>query len=120
MNSLRIRALLSAVILTVFAAGSAIAQDGSDHVPKEKLEKYASAYIEAQDVIEEYQEKVGAVKTEEEADRLRKAYSKELADAVRAEDLTIEEYNDITEAVQRDPELRQRASQMISKERQQQ
>ena len=118
MHPLNVRnGLISALALAaVVLAGPSLAQNEAPPIPDQKLEQYAVAYVRAQGVIQEFQLKATEAESEEETDQLHKQYSEELTKAVRSNGLSLEEYNEITSAVQKDPELRKKVSEMVSEE----
>ncbi|MCC9625536.1 DUF4168 domain-containing protein [Thalassospira sp. MA62] len=71
----------------------------------EKLQQYASAVTEIQQLNTKWQQRIQQSEDPNEAQALRQDASEEMIGAVRDEGLTLDEYNQITTAATNNPEL---------------
>lgn len=72
----------------------------------DKLRAFVAAAVMIGDMSSEWREKIEAAPSEEEANQLREQAGQELAAAIdAADDITLEEYNEISVAARADPEL---------------
>lgn len=75
---------------------------------EEELQSYAAAALEVQSLIEEWQPQIEAAESPEQASEIGQQAQSEMVMAVEAEGLSVEEYNQITQLAQTDPELQSR------------
>lgn len=118
-------AFLSAAILTTALSGApALAQQASQPqgqaqaqpgmapaVQKptdQQLQRFASASQKISGVVDEYRPKVDAAKSNEAKQKVVQEADAKMVQLVRADGLTVEEFNGIGQAVQQDPQLKQR------------
>lgn len=81
-------------------------------VSEDQLEKFAEATDEIADIREEYQEKLNSAGSQEKAQSLQGEASEEMMGAIESAGMTVAEYNQIASAVQMDPNLRSRLTEM--------
>ncbi|KRA02425.1 MAG: DUF4168 domain-containing protein [Achromobacter sp.] len=126
-------AFLSAAILTTALSGApALAQQGAQAPAQtqsqaqtppgmapavqkptdQQLQKFASASMKISGVVDEYRPKVDAAKTDDAKQKVVKEADEKMVKLVRADGLTVEEFNGIGQAVQQDPQLRDRLMKM--------
>ncbi|WP_313700910.1 DUF4168 domain-containing protein [Achromobacter sp.] len=122
-------AFLSAAILTTALSGApALAQQAAQAPAQtqaqpgmapavqkptdQQLQKFASASMKISGVVDEYRPKVDAAKTDDAKQKVVKEADEKMVKLVRADGLTVEEFNGIGQAVQQDPQLRDRLMKM--------
>lgn len=86
-------------------------------VTDEKLHAFADAYVEIEDIREQYQPQLEEVEDPERAQELQREANLEMMEVIEAQGMTPEEYNEIAMAVSQDEELRTRAIEIIENER---
>ena len=114
-------AFLSAAILTTALSGApALAQNASQPQAQpqmapaiakptdQQLQRFASASQKVSGVVDEYRPKVEAAKTDDAKQKVVQEADAKMVQLVRADGLTVEEFNGIGQAVQQDPQLKQR------------
>jgi len=79
----------------------------------EKIEKFARAYMQIQEIQQEYSEALGEMTDEQEAQELQEKYTQQMVDVVRDEGLSVEDYNQIGQAMNTDDELRQEIEALV-------
>ncbi|MFP4392730.1 MAG: DUF4168 domain-containing protein [Desulfohalobiaceae bacterium] len=79
----------------------------------EKLEKFSSSYVQIQDIQQEYSDELSKMEDEKEAQDLQEKYTERMVDVVREEGLSVEEYNQIGQAMNSDKELREKIESMV-------
>jgi hypothetical protein len=83
-------------------------------VSYEDLEKFTNVNVKAQEIEDKYREEVNKAKNMGDIEKVHHKMNVELVDAIHGEDLSIEEYQQVRTDVLQDPELRTRATHMIS------
>ena len=78
----------------------------------QQLQRFASASQKVSGVVDEYRPKVESAKTDEAKQKLVKEADEKMVQLVRADGLTVDEFNGISRAVQQDPQLQQRVSKL--------
>ncbi len=98
---------LGLIIVTVPAA---YAQDwgGSAEITDRDLDKCANVNVKAQEIQQKYEPQVGSAKTIDDIENIQARMQNELIDVIHSEDISVEEYQQVATAVQRDPQLRKR------------
>jgi hypothetical protein len=120
---------ISAIALGMGAVlGSVAAQDAAPAAPpveapvaaapavdETKLESFAVAFLEVTKVTQTYKPQIEAAGTPEDQQRLQQEAGERMVEAVNdANGITLDEYNQIIQAAQTDPELAQRINSHIS------
>ncbi len=121
-------AFLSAALLATALSGApAIAQQASQGQPQaqqrmapppaiqptdQQLQRFASASQKISGVVDEYRPKVDAAKTDEAKQKVVEEADAKMVKLVQADGLSVEEFNGIGQAVQQDPQLKQRLMSM--------
>lgn len=122
-------AFLSAAILTTALSGApALAQQAAQAPAQtqaqpgmapavqkptdQQLQKFASASQKISGVVDEYRPKVEAAETDDAKQKVVKEADEKMVKLVRADGLSVEEFNGIGQAVQQDPQLRDRLMKM--------
>ncbi|MFW6139659.1 MAG: DUF4168 domain-containing protein [Spirochaetota bacterium] len=122
-NSWRKFFIFMVVLSFMFAAGNVIAQEEqyqqqqqqqqqTDFSEKE-LEKFAKAFIKIRDIQEEYSNALSEAENEQEAQELQGKYMDKMIKVVRDEGLSVEKYNQITRALQSDPEIKEEIMELV-------
>ncbi|MGF1623564.1 MAG: DUF4168 domain-containing protein [Alphaproteobacteria bacterium] len=106
-------AALAATALSATMALPAIAQIESDvpqavELSEDELQSYAAAAAEIEVLVQEWQPRVQDAETPEDAAELGQQAQAEMVQAVESEGLTVEQYNQITQLAQADPDLQAR------------
>lgn len=97
------------VVAFPLVAAAATQNDSGSEISDEKLRAVAEAYIEVYQINQSYKSKIEAAQTAGEADQLQQAANQEMVDAIEnAENVSVNEYNDIIQALGEDDELRER------------
>ncbi len=118
------KAFLSAAILAAgLAAVPAMAQNAAPAQPAApavqptdaQLQKFAKASQKVAVVAEEYQPKLQATPDENARQQVMQEADEKMIQLVRADGLSVDEYNGISVAVQQDPKLRQRVIELANK-----
>ncbi|MEO3385810.1 DUF4168 domain-containing protein [Mesorhizobium sp. CAU 1741] len=106
--------------------GIAVAQDAAPspqtqapaeaaQIDEGKLQSFAVAFLEVTKVTQSYQPQIEAAATPEDQQRLQQEAGERMIQAVSdSDDITVDEYNQIIQAAQADPELAQRINTHIS------
>lgn len=99
----------AAVLATLLGIASVTPLRAQSDVPDAKLESFVVAAISVQDLIEQWSPRIQGAQSEEEAASMREQANVELAEAIeQTEGMTVEEYQQIGEQAQQDPELNAR------------
>jgi len=120
MKNFRFKTIAGAFCLLLLMAFPAMAQQGSPYqqqrqpdaytpqaeISDEEMEQAATAYVEIAKIREDFQERLRQAESQEKVQKLQLEANKEMAEVVEDEGLTIQKYNEIIEAVQSDPEMR--------------
>jgi GTP1/Obg family GTP-binding protein len=104
-------AFAATILVTAPATALAQAQGSSQQqsqVTDAELRAYAVAAVEIQRISEEWQPRLQATRDAEEQTQLRRQAEAEMIEAIRAEDLSLAQYNEIYRLAQSDPNVRQR------------
>ena len=81
------------------------------------MQKFASASQKISGVVDEYRPKVDAAPTDEAKQKVVQEADAKMVKLVRADGLSVEEFNGIGQAVQQDPQLRDRLMKMAPAQR---
>lgn len=129
-------AFLSAAVLTTALSGAPALAQQSAQAPAQtqtqaqpgmapaiqkptdqQLQKFASASQKISGVVDEYRPKVDAAKTDDAKQKVVQEADAKMVKLVRADGLSVEEFNGIGQAVQQDPQLRDRLMKMAPAQR---
>lgn len=75
------------------------------------LKSYASARVEIRKINDEYMPQFQGAPTKEEKEAVRKEATDKMVEAIRAEGISVEKYNAISQAAQANPDLANRIRQ---------
>lgn len=89
--------------------------EGQTEVTDSMLSKYAAAASDVQSVQQEFAAKIQSTQDASEAQSLRSEAQAEMIEAVEGSGLTVTEYNEITQELQRDPDLGDRLNRILSR-----
>ena len=81
----------------------------------DQLESYAEAVIKVQEINKSYAPKLEAAETMEQRQRVREEATEEMVEAIRAEGLSVETYNEIFSAAQADLRLMERVNRHVER-----
>lgn len=123
------KAFLSASVLAMgLVAGPVMAQNAVPQAPapvhpatptiqpnEAQLQKFAKASKEVAVVADEYQTKSQATPDAGTRQRLMQEADEKMIKLARVDGLSVDEYNGISVAVQRDPKLRQRVTDLVNR-----
>lgn len=124
------KAFLGASVIALGLAGPiAMAQGGSGATASasadqsiiaqpssEQLHRYAAAVKKVSAIAAEYQPKLQAATTEQERQAVRLEADQKMVDRVEADGISLNEYNGISRAVQRDPALRKQVEDLVNRQ----
>lgn len=112
--------LFTILLVTAFGPGTAGAQGMSQPPAKQQpvvtqgdLESFAGAYINVSRISKAYEPRIGNAESAGQAQQLQQEANEKMTQAVKNEGLTVNEYNEIFEAVQQDPSLEQELMALI-------
>ena len=122
MNKRILTTLLPALMLAVapvatMAQTQAPAQQEMPKIDESQLDSYADAAVRIYDIRVRWEPEIRGAESQEKAMEAQREARTEMIEAVRKEGLSVEEYNSITAAAQRDPDLNQKIAQLIEKKR---
>jgi hypothetical protein len=100
----------------VRAAGTGAAYETIDHPTDEQLQRYASAVHQVSDVVAEYQPRLQAAQGDAAKQAVRVEADQKMVDRVEAGGMSVAEYNGISQAVRKDPELRKKVERLVGKQ----
>jgi GTP1/Obg family GTP-binding protein len=101
-------AIIFAALLIFTATGAPYAQDQYEQA---KLESFVTAALKVNELIEQWTPRIQDAQDETEAAALRDQANGELVGAIESADgITVEEYRQISQAAQADPQLMARIS----------
>lgn len=121
-----------AVALCFFLAAPAAAQDQEQQQKEKKeyeyeepekkaedfsegeLEKFAEAQSEVEEIRNEYSDEVSDVEDTEKARELQDKYAEKMVDSIEETGLDAETYNEISMAIQNDPDLKEKVENMTN------
>ena len=108
-------ALTASMSLPTFAQTEPAAPQATE-IPEAELQSYAAAAAEIEALVQEWQPKVQSAETPEEAAEIGQQAQAEMVQAVESEGLTVEQYNQITQLAQADPDLQAKIMSYIQAE----
>ncbi len=121
---------LCVALAVLFCAGQALAQEGQQEGQPEgysqdqktdfsdnELQKFAKSYLQIQDIQQEYSDELSQMEDEQEAQELQEKYTQMMVDVVRQEGLSVEEYNQIGQAMNSSEEVRNKIEGMVEEMR---
>lgn len=82
---------------------------------EEQLQRYAGAVKKVSAVAADYQPRLQAAQDDAARQAVRVEADQKMVDVVEADGMSLQEYNGISRAVQRDPTLRQRVESLVNK-----
>lgn len=93
-------------------AGQAPTAQAAAQPTDQQLQRFASASQKVSGVVDEYRPKVDAAKTDADKQKVIQEADAKMVKLVRADGLSVEEFNGIGRAVQQDPQVKQRLMNM--------
>ena len=106
MNQIFGRMAASMILVMSLLAFGASGGSAQEQYTEEKLHSFVTAAISVNDLVQEWGPRIGAAESEQEAADLREQANAELRAAIEATPgITVEEYQEIGQAAQADPEL---------------
>ena len=106
------KVLAAGLALALAASGSAWAQARADF-SDQQLESFVVAALAMDEVIREWNPRIQAAENEEQAAQLREEANAALMETIsKADGITIDEYQEIGQAAQNDPELAARINEI--------
>lgn len=91
------------------AAGATASQDVSD----EKLQKFVASAQQVAVMSQQYSQQLQGVQDQAAQQQLMQQANQKMVQTVQANGLSVQEFNDLSEAVDRDPALQERAQRLI-------
>lgn len=77
------------------------------------MEDFVDAYLEVEAIRTEFADRLQGVDNEADAQNLREATQLEMVQAVEAQGISVEQYNEVATMMQQDPDLRDAVVAMI-------
>lgn len=95
-----------------------IAQQTQQQTPQasfsdEQLESFAAAVVEVRNVNQEWQQRIQQTQDPQQERQLREEATQKMAEAIEDEGLTVQEYNQITQAARQNPEVYDKVTEYI-------
>jgi uncharacterized membrane-anchored protein YhcB (DUF1043 family) len=106
-------AFVVAASLPSFAANETT-EMSADQLTDQVVSSYAEAAEQVVSISKDYQSKLESISDEEQAKALMAETQKEMAQAIEATGLSIEEYNNVFRQAREDKELQKKISNMIN------
>ncbi|MGM0454111.1 MAG: DUF4168 domain-containing protein [Thermodesulfobacteriota bacterium] len=88
-------------------------QEAKDFDEK-NLEKFAEAKGELDEIRGEYSKELEGVDDAEQAQKLQEKYGNQMIESIKEKDLTVKKYNEISKAMQADPELQKKIEKLAN------
>lgn len=85
---------------------------GSGQVDDKTKEKFVDAYIKVKGIQKKYTQKLHNMEDIDQARRLQKQVQAEMVKVVEDSDMSVQEYNEVVDAISSDPELRMEIEKM--------
>ncbi|EGP48555.1 DUF4168 domain-containing protein [Achromobacter insuavis] len=117
-------AILSAITLTAALSGAPVLAQNAPPASQtpmapaavqptdQQLQRFASASQKVSGVVDEYRPKVDAAKTDAEKQKVIQEADAKMVKLVQADGLSVQEFNGIGQAVQQNPQLKERLMKM--------
>lgn len=117
-------AILSAITLTAALSGAPVLAQNAPPASQtpmapaavqptdQQLQRFASASQKVSGVVDEYRPKVDAAKTDVEKQKVIQEADAKMVKLVQADGLSVQEFNGIGQAVQQNPQLKERLMKM--------
>ncbi len=87
---------------------------GADDFSEKDLEKFAKAKSEVDEIRTKYSDALGRVDEPEKARKLQDKYGQQMVESIRDRDLSVEKYNQISRAMQGNPDLKEKVDTMAN------
>lgn len=102
-------AIVAAAMMLGLASGTQVMaqQAGPSDFTRDQLEAFAAASLRVEELNAEWMPRLSEAETPAENNEMRSTAMQEMKEAVREEGLSIDEYNGIFDAAQRDPQIMQ-------------
>ncbi|MFW6011353.1 MAG: DUF4168 domain-containing protein [Desulfosalsimonas sp.] len=78
------------------------------------LEKFAEAQSEVEEIRNQYSDELGDEEDTEKARELQDKYAQQMSDAIKESGLDVQTYNEISMAIQSDPDLKEKVENMTN------
>ena len=95
------------------AAPVQAAPGASANITDEKLQKFVASAQEVAVLTQQYTQRLNGVSDQASQQQVVQEANQRMEQAIQANGLTVQEFNGISDAVERDPALSQRAQQML-------
>jgi len=121
MTSSHLTKLLAAVVAMTFSLAAVAQQDQAGQmqqqqtidVSDQQLEQFADAQTEIASIQQDFSSRLQEVEDPEKAQDLQRQANDEMTAAVEEAGLDVESFNQIAMAIQNDPELQQKLTEML-------
>lgn len=107
---------LAGPMTVVRAAGAGTAYEAIDRPTEDQLQRYASAVREVSGVVADYQPRLEAAQSQDAKQAVRVEADQKMVDRVEAGGMSVAEYNGISHAVRKDPELRKKVERLVGQQ----
>jgi hypothetical protein len=118
-NKTRSMLVLAFFLTVAFAVNAQQSAPPSSHeaprkpVSEQAVKEFASAYASVQSIQEDYSEQLQQIEDPQQAQQLQQEAQKEMLEAVQQSGMSVNEYNQMVERMDQDPQLRQRVFSLI-------
>ena len=100
----------------VLAPGDSLEASNEElELSDEEIETFAAIYVELRHTADKYEREIAAVESEQEAQEVQTRMQQESIDALERHGWTVEKFDRVAKAVNRSPELVERALRLIEK-----
>ncbi|MFP4532561.1 MAG: DUF4168 domain-containing protein [Desulfobacterales bacterium] len=88
-------------------------QKSASDFEEDTLQKFAEAKTDVDDIRGEYSEELRGVEDADKARELQDKYTEKMIDAIEGKDLSVNKYNEVSQAMQNSPELQEKVNSMM-------
>lgn len=107
---------LAGPMTAVRAAGAAANFEVIEQPTEEQLQRYASAVRQVSDVVAEYQPRLASAQGQQAKQAVRAEADQQMMDKVESGGMSVGEYNGISHAVNKSPDLRKKVERLVSQQ----
>ena len=109
----RMRTFVTSVVAALLLTGAQASLAGEEYSDS-KLQSFADAVLAVNAIVEQWRPQIQAAPSESDAEKMAQQANEEMRAAVAGtEGITVEEYQEIAQAAQADPQLMARIDQVI-------
>ncbi len=79
----------------------------------QEIKSFAKAYSQVKDIQKDYSQEISQISDKQKAQKLQDKYSSQMISKIKDEGLTVQKYNQISQSMTADEELREKVQKMI-------